>query len=183
MEDNLLGYQLNVSQPSIMALIISFHPDSDALVKPTHCTIDADALEHNPFINYSTLSIQKEGEEKSPFTTLLKITMAALLPTILSDDEAEFSTTKSISDGKKKRSKKTKTPSEPKLKIDDSDGEGDSSDDEMDGDFEFGGVLVSSTSHIMHTELSYRCMILIVVYTSHLISANHREKTELHLTH
>jgi len=67
--------------------------------------------------------------------------MAALLPTILSDDEAEFSTTKSNSDGKKKRSKKTKAPPEPKLKIDNSDDEGNSSNDEMDSDFEFGGIL------------------------------------------
>eukprot|EP00577_Skeletonema_sp_RCC1716_P032684 CAMPEP_0113418240 /NCGR_PEP_ID=MMETSP0013_2-20120614/26101_1 /TAXON_ID=2843 ORGANISM="Skeletonema costatum, Strain 1716" /NCGR_SAMPLE_ID=MMETSP0013_2 /ASSEMBLY_ACC=CAM_ASM_000158 /LENGTH=934 /DNA_ID=CAMNT_0000305463 /DNA_START=26 /DNA_END=2830 /DNA_ORIENTATION=+ /assembly_acc=CAM_ASM_000158 len=67
--------------------------------------------------------------------------MAALLPTILSDDEAEFSTTKSNSDGKKKRSKKTKAPPEPKLKINDSDDEGNSSNDEMDSDFEFGGIL------------------------------------------
>ena len=84
------------------------------------------------------------------------ITMAALLPTILSDDEAEFSTTKST-DAKKKRSKKKKVSSEPKLKIDDSDDEGNSSDDEMDGDFEFGGVLVScSTVHI----ISLNCIIV-----------------------
>jgi len=67
--------------------------------------------------------------------------MAALLPTILSDDEAEFSTTKSNPDAKKKQSKKKKVSSEPKLKIDDSDDEGNSSNDEMDSDFEFGGVL------------------------------------------
>ena len=72
--------------------------------------------------------------------------MAALLPTILSDDEAEFSTTKSNPDAKKKRSIKKKVSSEPKLKIDDSDDEGNSSNDEMDSDFEFGGVLVSSSN-------------------------------------
>ena len=72
--------------------------------------------------------------------------MAALLPTILSDDEAEFSTTKSNPDAKKKQSKKKKVSSEPKLKIDDSDDEGNSSNDEMDSDFEFGGVLVSSSN-------------------------------------
>ncbi len=74
--------------------------------------------------------------------------MAALLPTILSDDEAEFSTTKSNSDGKKKRSKKTKTPL-------DCDDEGNSSNDEMDSDFEFGGLLVSSHTHIICAALSF----------------------------
>lgn len=110
--------------------------------------------------------------------------MAALLPTILSDDEAEFSTTKSNSDGKKKRSKKSKTPSEPKLKIDDSDDEGNSSDDEMDGDFEFGGVLVSSTSPAYHVHFVVELQMHDTHhYTHHLISANHREKTELHSIH
>ena len=85
-------------------------------------------------------------------------TMAALLPTILSDDEAEFSTTQSNSDGKKKRSKKTKTPSEPKLKIDYSEDEGNSSNDEMDSDFEFGGLLVSNYTH--HNMLILSCTII-----------------------
>lgn len=113
--------------------------------------------------------------------------MAALLPTILSDDEAEFSTTKSNPDAKKKRAKKKKVvSSEPKLKIDDSDDEGNSSNDEMDSDFEFGGVLVSSTLQI----ISLNCIIIWAADESRyspvhitLFFDKHREKTELHSTH
>ena len=77
---------------------------------------------------------------------ILTLTMAALLPTILSDDEAEYDvTTKSNSSSKKKRAseKKVKQTKTPKIKVD-GDDDGDSSNDEMDGDFEFGGILVSS---------------------------------------
>lgn len=86
--------------------------------------------------------------------------MAALLPTILSDDEAEYDvTTKSNSSSKKKRAseKKAKQTKTPKINVD-SDDDGDSSNDEMDGDFEFGGILVSSQQswlvHIMYASFA-----------------------------
>jgi hypothetical protein len=62
--------------------------------------------------------------------------MAALLPTILSDDEDSALISKKESKGKGKKSKKeviAETDDESKA----------SSGDEMDGDFEFGGMLVS----------------------------------------
>lgn len=76
--------------------------------------------------------------------------MAALLPTILSDDEAaEISSSKFNSNGKKKKSSKESSVKQTKtlkIKVVDSDDDGESSNDEMDGDFEFGGLLVSESS-------------------------------------
>ena len=74
--------------------------------------------------------------------------MAALLPTILSDDEdGSRSPINDDNDGGKKKRKKANRNERLEEKIedfgDDIDGEG-SSNDEMDGDFEFGGLLVSS---------------------------------------
>lgn len=66
-------------------------------------------------------------------------TMAALLPTILSDDEDDNRiNVKKQSD--KKKAKKSKVAKE---KVDsEDDASAASSGDEMDGDFEFGGLLV-----------------------------------------
>jgi hypothetical protein len=64
--------------------------------------------------------------------------MAALLPTILSDDEESALISKKESKSKGKKSKKEVVAGE------DTDDESKaSSGDEMDGDFEFGGMLVS----------------------------------------
>ena len=74
-------------------------------------------------------------------TGLNNINMAALLPTILSDDEETNNIVgKSIT---KKKSKKVAPPIE-RSDDDGSDDDGASSADEMDGDFEFGGLLVSA---------------------------------------
>lgn len=66
--------------------------------------------------------------------------MAALLPTILSDDDDDNAiiTTKQPSKKKAKKSKK-----EDVIEMDTDDESKASSGDEMDGDFEFGGMLVS----------------------------------------
>ena len=63
--------------------------------------------------------------------------MAALLPTILSDEEDE-----NVIDTKKLGKKKVKKYDKVQIESDDEQSKA-SSGDEMDGDFEFGGMLVS----------------------------------------
>ena len=71
----------------------------------------------------------------------INVIMAALLPTILSEDEAEEDT-HNIEGGIKNIQRIGERNKVGDGSDTDSDG-GISSDDEMDGDFEFGGLLVS----------------------------------------
>ena len=82
--------------------------------------------------------------------------MAALLPTILSDDEEEVNDNL-IGSRAKKKQKKEKPGND-----DVSDDGGESSSDEMDGDFEFGGLLVS---WCIHPSLDGHCVSPIVIYS------------------
>ena len=94
----------------------------------------------------------QEKEKKGHKPTTSQSTMAALLPTILSDNEDEddakaLSLSKSGGKAKKRKAKKAEKVQRP---LDDGDDDGSSSSassgDEMDGDFEFGGLLVSHSS-------------------------------------
>lgn len=78
------------------------------------------------------------GGERQKASQRTKATMAALLPTILSDDEDSALTPKKDSKKKSKKSKIEELQSDDESRA--------SSGDEMDGDFEFGGMLVSSVA-------------------------------------
>lgn len=84
----------------------------------------------------SSLSLERGKRQKASQRT--KATMAALLPTILSDDEDSALTPKKDSKKKSKKSKIEELQSDDESRA--------SSGDEMDGDFEFGGMLVSSVA-------------------------------------
>ncbi len=86
--------------------------------------------------------------------------MAALLPTILSDDEDDVNEAplQGTKNGRKntKKNKKSLSESASSKKSsdivaddDDIEDEEDVSGDEMDGDFEFGGLLVSESTEIL----------------------------------
>ena len=81
--------------------------------------------------------------------------MAALLPTILSDDEDDGILTNKP-DGKNKNKKSSRKE---RIHSDNDDVSNESSADEMDGDFEFGGMLVSrsfaSGTNFAHVIRSY----------------------------
>lgn len=85
--------------------------------------------------------------------------MAALLPTILSEDEDEHVI--SSKNQSKKKSKKPKTAREETTESDDDTSKA-SSGDEMDGDFEFGGMLVG-----IFLFLCSKCIYLVYVLKQH----------------
>lgn len=92
-----------------------------------------------------SLAVAHKASKPSIFlqqTTLsfIDIIMAALLPTILSDDDDEESSSIKGSGGRvvnKSKKKRKKSPVTDNVSDDDG-----STADEMDGDFEFGGLLV-----------------------------------------
>ena len=69
--------------------------------------------------------------------------MAALLPTILSDDEEESSSIKGTGGRIANKSTKKQKKSSDTDNVSDEEYDDGSTADEMDGDFEFGGLLVS----------------------------------------
>ena len=79
---------------------------------------------------------KQPSKSNHKFHTTAPLTMAALLPTILSDEEDE-----NVISTKKSGKKKAKTH-KAQIESDDEQSKA-SSGDEMDGDFEFGGMLVS----------------------------------------
>jgi hypothetical protein len=79
--------------------------------------------------------------------------MAALLPTILSEDEDEHVI--SSKNQSKKKSKEPKTAREETESDDDTSKA--SSGDEMDGDFEFGGMLVGVSFLLLEMHLFSLC--------------------------
>jgi hypothetical protein len=80
--------------------------------------------------------------------------MAALLPTILSEDEDEHVI--SSKNQSEKKSKKPKTAREETTESDDDTSKA-SSGDEMDGDFEFGGMLVGVSFLLLEMHLFSLC--------------------------
>ena len=80
--------------------------------------------------------------------------MAALLPTILSDDEDESSSIKGSGGRIANKSTKKQKKSPPDTdNVSDEEYDDGSTADEMDGDFEFGGLLVSGkySQHLRHS--------------------------------
>ena len=74
-------------------------------------------------------------------TDITTSSMAALLPTILSDDDEVELDNRDVG-GSKKRARNKKESKEAPSDTENED-DGGSINDEMDGDFEFGGLLVS----------------------------------------
>ena len=106
--------------------------------------------------------------------------MAALLPTILSDNEEDDGI-----DIKRKRDKKKSKYKHPKTARDEIDSQHDgddiskaSSGDEMDGDFEFGGLLVSRAASFCAMNFCFLACVHIAM-AKYLAYPDHpREKME-----